>query len=74
MASGPVLALPKGRRMSQRDERRRLTRIRTAIAAVLTGADGAAIHARLENLSLIGLNAAADRAPDRKSTRLNSSH
>lgn len=49
--------------MSQRDERRRLTRIRTAIAAVLTGADGAAIHARLENLSLIGLNAAADRAP-----------
>ncbi len=41
--------------MPPRRERRRLTRVLTAIDASLTGPDGAAISARLDNLSVVGL-------------------
>src|SRR5262245_17621953 len=49
--------------MASGRERRRITRVTTAIATALTGPDGATMVARLKNLSLVGLFASADLPP-----------
>ena len=48
--------------MVPRRERRRVTRVSTAIAAELIGPNGVALGARLENLSVAGLRATVARA------------
>jgi hypothetical protein len=47
--------------VSTEPERRRATRVKTAIQARLVGADGATLSARLSNLSVVGLCATAGR-------------
>ncbi|NOT28852.1 MAG: hypothetical protein HOP15_00225 [Planctomycetes bacterium] len=47
--------------MDARRERRRVTRVTTAIEAELTGPEGAALSIRLENLSVVGLRATTSR-------------
>lgn len=54
--------------MPPRPERRRATRITTAIEARLTGPEGAPIRARLTNLSVLGLFATPAK-PIRSGTR-----
>lgn len=54
-ASAAEGGLPKPEEMTALPERRRTTRIKTAIEAGLRGADGAVVPAQIENLSVVGL-------------------